>query len=160
MAWLDPIGTLLFVAGCTENLRLGTTVLILPYRLEMGTKLKTPRGKNLYEFWGSAITEGLADEKPDWICNLASAEYYKSVKEEELPCPVVHPVFKDESKGEYRVMGLFAKYARGLMARWIIDSNAKKPEQLAGFDAGGYRFSKSESTGLGPVFKRPVTARV
>jgi cytoplasmic iron level regulating protein YaaA (DUF328/UPF0246 family) len=134
--------------------------LILPYRLEMGTKLKTRKGKNLYEFWGSAITEALAAERPDWICNLASAEYYKSVKEKELSCPVVHPVFKDESKGEYRVMGLFAKYARGLMARWIIDNNAKKPEQLAGFDAGGYRFSKTESTELGPVFKRPATARL
>ena len=133
--------------------------VILPYRLEMGTKLKTRKGKNLYEFWGSAITEALAEEKPDWICNLASAEYYKSVREEELPCPVVHPALQDESKGDFKVMGLFAKYARGLMSRWIIDNNVKKPEELCGFDVGGYRFSRKESTELRPVFKRPASAR-
>ena len=132
---------------------------ILPYRLEMGTKLKTSKGKDLYEFWGTAITEALAEEKPDWICNLASSEYYKSVKEKELPCSVVHPAFKDESKGEFKVMGLFAKYARGLMTRWIIDNNVKKPEDLSGFDVGGYRYSKSESDDGKPVFKRPASAR-
>jgi len=132
---------------------------ILPYRLEMGTKLKTPKGKNLYEFWGSAITEALSDDKPDWICNLASGEYYKSVKEAELGCPVVHPVFKDESKGEFKVMGLFAKYARGLMTRWIIDNNVKEPGELSGFDVGGYRFNKKESADLKPVFQRPASAR-
>lgn len=132
---------------------------ILPYRLEMGTKLKTPKGKNLYEFWGSAITEALVEEKPDWICNLASGEYYKSVKEAQLPCPVVHPAFKDESKGEFKVMGLFAKYARGLMSRWIIDNNVKEPGQLSGFDVGGYRYNKKESGDLRPVFKRSASAR-
>jgi hypothetical protein len=132
---------------------------ILPYRLEMGTKLKTSKGKNLYEFWGSAITEALAEETPDWICNLASMEYYKSVKEAELPCPVVHPAFKDESKGEYKVMGLFAKYARGLMSRWIVDNNVKKPGELCEFDVHGYCFNKKESTDLRPVFLRPASAR-
>ena len=132
---------------------------ILPYRLEMGTKLKTPKGKDLYEFWGSAITEALAEENPDWICNLASAEYYKSVVEAQLPCPVVHPAFKDESKGEYKVMGLFAKYARGLMSRWIVDNNVKKPGELSGFNVGGYRYNKEESTDLKPVFKRAASAR-
>ena len=132
---------------------------ILPYRLEMGTKLKTPKGKDLYEFWGSAITEALAEENPDWICNLASAEYYKSVVEAQLPCPVVHPAFKDESKGEYKVMGLFAKYARGLMSRWIVDNNVKKSGELSGFNVGGYRYNKKESTDLKPVFKRAASAR-
>ena len=132
---------------------------ILPYRLEMGTRLKTPGGANLYQFWGSAITEALAAENPDWICNLASVEYYKSVKEKELPCPVVHPAFKDEVKGEYRVMGLFAKYARGLMARWIVDNNVKKSEELTGFKIDGYCYSNSESTETRPVFTRSEAAR-
>jgi cytoplasmic iron level regulating protein YaaA (DUF328/UPF0246 family) len=133
--------------------------LMLPYRLEMGTRLTTKKGKNLYEFWGSAITESLAAEKPDWICNLASKEYYTSVKEKELPCPVVHPVFQDEVKGTYRVMGMFAKYARGLMARWIIDEGVKKADDLAGFDRGGYAFSEAASTPEKPVFLRPESAR-
>ena len=133
--------------------------LMLPYRLEMGTKLKTPRGKDLYQFWGSAITEGLAEENPDWVCNLASQEYYRSVREKELPCPVVHPVFKDESKGEFKVLGMFAKYARGLMARWLVDNDVREAEDLRGFDAGGYEFSEPESTPAKPVFKRPAAAR-
>lgn len=133
--------------------------VMLPYRLEMGTKLKTRRGKDLYQFWGSAITEALAGERPDWICNLASSEYYKSVKQDELPCLVVHPAFQDESKGQFKVMGLFAKHTRGLMARWIIDNNVKKPEKLAEFDVGGYRFHEAESTPLKPVFRRSLAAR-
>lgn len=133
--------------------------LILPYRLEMGTRLKTKKGKNLYEFWGSAITDSLAAEKPDWICNLASKEYYSSVKEKELPCPVVHPAFKDEVKDRFQVMGMFAKYARGLMARWIVDNDIKKPARLSGFDVGGYSFSAEESTEAVPVFVRPQSAR-
>ena len=90
---------------------------------------------------------------------VASVEYYKSVKEKELPCPVVHPTFKDEVKGEYRVMGLFAKYARGLMSRWIIDNNVKKSEELTGFKIDAYRYSNSESTETRPVFIRSAAAR-
>ncbi|MBT4100967.1 MAG: peroxide stress protein YaaA [Gemmatimonadetes bacterium] len=133
--------------------------LMLPYRLEMGTRLKTRQGKDLYQFWGSAITEALAEEQPDWICNLASKEYYRSVREKELPCPVVHPVFKDEVKGEFRAMGMFAKYARGLMARWIVDKKITTPAHLSKFNVGGYRYEKSESEEAAPVFKRPATAR-
>ena len=133
--------------------------LMLPYRLEMGTRLKTRKGKDLYQFWGSAITEALAEEQPDWICNLASKEYYRSVREKELPCPVVHAVFKDEVKGEFRAMGIFAKYARGLMARWIVDEKITKPAQLSKFNVGGYVYEKSESEEAAPVFKRPATAR-
>ncbi len=133
--------------------------LMLPYRLEMGTKLQTPRGKDLYQFWGCAITEGLAEESPAWICNLASQEYYRSVREKELPCPVVHPAFQDESKGTFKVMGMFAKHARGLMARWLVDNDVRDPGQLPGFDGGGYRFSESESTPAKPVFQRPASAR-
>ena len=133
--------------------------LMLPYRLEMGTKLETPLGRDLYQFWGSAITEGLAEEGPAWICNLASQEYYRAVREKELPCPVVHPVFQDESKGTFKVMGMFAKYARGLMARWLVDNDVRDPGELSKFDGGGYRFSESESTPAKPVFRRPATAR-
>ena len=133
--------------------------LMLPYRLEMGTKLKTPRGKDLYQFWGGAITEGLAEESPPWVCNLASQEYYRSVREKELPCPVVHPVFQDESGGRFKVLGMFAKHARGLMARWLIDDDVRDPGELPGFDAGGYRFSEPDSTPAKPVFRRPAAAR-
>ncbi len=133
--------------------------LMLPYRLEMGTKLQTPRGKDLYQFWGGAITEGLAEENPAWICNLASQEYYRSVREKELPCPVVHPAFQDESKGTFKVLGMFAKHARGLMARWLVDNDVRDPGELPGFDGGGYRFSESESTPAKPVFQRPASAR-
>ena len=133
--------------------------LMLPYRLEMGTKLENPRGRDLYQFWGSAITEGLAEENPAWVCNLASQEYYRSVREKELPCQVVHPVFKDESKGEFKVLGMFAKYARGLMARWLVDNDVREAEDLGGFDAGGYEFSEPESTPAKPVFKRAAAAR-
>ena len=133
--------------------------LMLPYRLEMGTKLPTPRGKDLYQFWGSTITEGLAEEKPGWVCNLASQEYYRSVKEKELPCPVVHPVFQDESGGRFKVLGMFAKHARGLMTRWLIDNDVRDPGELPNFDGGGYRFSEPESTPAAPVFRRPASAR-
>ncbi len=133
--------------------------LMLPYRLEMGTRLKTRRGKDLYQFWGSAITEALADEKPDWICNLASKEYYRSVREAELPCPVVHPVFKDEVKGKFQALGMFAKHARGLMARWIVDNKIKKPADLSTFDVGGYRWDRAASEEGAPVFNREASAR-
>ena len=133
--------------------------LMLPYRLEMGTRLKTRKGKDLYQFWGSAITEALAEERPDWICNLASNEYYRSVKEKELPCPVVHPAFKDEVKGQMRVLGMFAKHARGLMARWIVTNSVRKPAELSGFDAGGYRYATGESTEAAPVYTRTAAAR-
>jgi hypothetical protein len=133
--------------------------LILPYRLEMGTSLKTRKGKDLYQFWGSTITDALAAEQPDWICNLASKEYYRSVREQELTCPVVHPVFRDEVKGQMRALGMFAKYARGLMARWIIDKKISKPAQLSGFDVGGYAYDASASSDSAPVYNRPVTAR-
>ncbi len=133
--------------------------LMLPYRLEMGTKLGTPRGRDLYQFWGSAITEGLAEEDPAWICNLASKEYYRSVREKELPCPVVHPVFQDESGGRFKVLGMFAKHARGLMARWLVDNDVRDPGELPDFAGGGYRFSAPDSTPEAPVFRRPAAAR-
>ena len=133
--------------------------LMLPYRLEMGTRLETPRGRDLYQFWGSAITEGLAEEGSPWICNLASKEYYRSVREKELPCPVVHPVFQDESGGTFKVLGMFAKHARGLMARWLVDNDVRDPGELPEFDGGGYRFNAPDSTPSAPVFRRPATAR-
>ena len=127
--------------------------LMLPYRLEMGTKLETPKGRDLYQFWGSAITEGLAEENPAWVCNLASQEYYRSVREKELPCPVVHPVFKDESKGEFKVLGMFAKYARGLMARWLVDNDVKDPRRPGGLRRGGVRVQRAGVDYCGPGFQ-------
>ena len=133
--------------------------LMMPYRLEMGTKLESANGKDLYQFWGSAISEGLDRERPDWICNLASKEYYKSVHEGELSCPVIHPVFKDESKGAFKVVALFTKHTRGLMARWIIDNKVCNPDKLRNFSVGGYKYSKSDSTDLQPVFTRSASSR-
>ena len=133
--------------------------LILPYRLEMGTRLKTRKDKDLYQFWGSAITEALAEEQPDWICNLASKEYYRSVREKQLTCPAVHPVFRDEVKGEMKALGMFGKYARGLMARWIVSNKISKADELPGFDTGGYSYDASASTEIAPVYNRPASAR-
>jgi cytoplasmic iron level regulating protein YaaA (DUF328/UPF0246 family) len=132
--------------------------LIQPYRLEMGTKLKTRRGKSLYEFWGDRITKELkarlsTDETPV-IVNLASAEYFKSIQIKKLKNRVITPVFMDTKNGKSRVVFLFAKQARGLMARYIIDHRITDPEGLKGFDSREYRFREDMSEGDRWVFER------
>mgnify|MGYP002226449074 CR=1 FL=1 len=98
--------------------------LMQPYRLEMGTKLANPKGKDLYAFWGNIITQSVQqalDEQGDRILiNLASDEYYKSVKENQLEAQIVKPVFLDNKNGKYKVVSFYAKKARGLMCRFII----------------------------------------
>lgn len=132
--------------------------LILPYRLEMGTRLANPKGSNLYAFWGQVITDeinrAVAEQGDDIIVNLASNEYFKSVKEKSLKGQLITPVFKDSKNGQYKVISFYAKKARGLMARFIIDQQANSLEALIKFDAQGYYYSKTLSSPQSPVFLR------
>jgi len=132
--------------------------LMQPYRLEMGTKLKTDEGKNLYEFWGSDITEGLNKQlkkiKSDILINLASNEYFKAVKPKELNAEIITPAFKEFKNGEYKMIGIYAKKARGLLSRYIIQNKLSDPEDLKSFNEEGYRFNKTLSKGNNWVFTR------
>lgn len=132
--------------------------LMQPYRLEMGTKLKTDQGKNLYEFWGSDITEGLNKQlkkiKSDTLINLASNEYFKSVKPKELNAEIITPAFKEFKNGEYKMIGIYAKKARGLLSRYIIQNKLSDPEDLKSFNEEGYKFNKTLSKGNNWVFTR------
>jgi cytoplasmic iron level regulating protein YaaA (DUF328/UPF0246 family) len=132
--------------------------LIQPYRLEMGTSLKTDHGNDLYAFWGEQITrqlnKELKTEKSGTVINLASNEYFKSVKQDLLNATVVTPVFKDEKNGKYKIISFYAKKARGMMAAYIIKNRIRKVEDLKKFKTSGYRFSASESSDTELVFKR------
>ncbi len=132
--------------------------LMQPYRLEMGTKLKNARGKDLYEFWGDLITEKLnqtlAAQGSSLLVNLASDEYFKSVKTSKLDAALIKPVFLDEKNGKYKVISFHAKKARGLMSRFIIKNRLTKSDQLADFTLGGYQFDESNSTATELTFKR------
>ncbi|WP_448211480.1 peroxide stress protein YaaA [Colwellia sp. MEBiC06753] len=132
--------------------------LMQAYRLEMGTKLANPRGDNLYQFWGDIITdkvnEALAAQGDDVLINLASTEYFKSVKKKQLKATVITPSFKDWKNGQYKMISFFAKKARGLMARYIIENQLTSVEQLKGFDVAGYEFNESLSKGNDLVFTR------
>jgi cytoplasmic iron level regulating protein YaaA (DUF328/UPF0246 family) len=132
--------------------------LMQAYRLEMGTKLATSRGKNLYEFWGDIITtklnKDLAAQGDNVLINLASNEYFKAVKPRNLDGMIVNPVFKDEKNGEYKIISFYAKKARGLMARYIIKNRLDDVSQLRNFDLEGYSFSAALSTPEQPVFVR------
>lgn len=132
--------------------------LIQPYRLEMGTRLGTPRGDNLYQFWGNRITDGIREalsaQKGPVLVNLASQEYFKAVRPETLDAPVITPVFKERKRGQYRVIGLFAKKARGMMTRHIIKNRLSTVDDITGFTDGGYRYSPEMSTETEWVFAR------
>jgi len=132
--------------------------LIYPYRLEMGTKMQTKKGKNLYEFWGNKITDHLntllESHKNKGVINLASVEYFSSVNPEELMGPCISPVFKDYKNGKYKIISFYAKKARGMMARYIIQNKIDSLEALKTFDAGGYKYSKKDSGEFSPVFLR------
>lgn len=132
--------------------------LMQPYRLEMGTRLATDRGKNLYEFWGSTITEGLNKQlkqiKSDYLINLASQEYFKSVKPKELKAEIITPAFKEYKGGEYKMIGIYAKKARGMLSRYIIRKQLTEPEAMKDFDEEGYQFNKKLSKGNNWVFTR------
>ncbi|NOJ66913.1 peroxide stress protein YaaA [Acinetobacter indicus] len=136
--------------------------LMMPYRLEMGTKLKNPRGSNLYEFWGTIITdlinEDLAAAKSGLLVNIASDEYYKSVKESKIQAEIIKPVFLDQKNGKYKVISFYAKKARGLMARYIIENKIERAEDLKGFNSDGYYFDADSSLKGELVFKRDEQA--
>lgn len=128
--------------------------LMQPYRLEMGTKLPNPRGKNLYQFWGSLITQKLNAEKPAAIINLASEEYFSAVQPTALSAPLVTVHFKERKGNQLKIIGLFAKRARGLMARYLLTENITRIADIQHFDADKYRFQPELSTATEIVFAR------
>ena len=132
--------------------------LMMPYRLEMGIKLANPAGKDLYSFWDEKITralnEMLASQGDNVLINLASDEYFKSVKPKLLNGEIIKPVFLDEKNGKFKVISFYAKKARGLMSRYIIQNRLTQPEQLKAFDVDGYFFDAEASKGNELVFKR------
>lgn len=132
--------------------------LIQPYRLEMGTGFANSKGKNLYEFWGSQLTEQLNRllETEQVLVNLASNEYFKAVKAKQITGEIITPQFKDYKNGKYKIISFFAKRARGAMARFIIENQLDQPEQLKGFDWQGYGFDADMSVGNEWVFSRRV----
>ena len=130
--------------------------LIQPYRLEMGTKLKVNRTDNLYKFWDDTVAKSLNKEleEDELLINLASSEYFKVISKKTLKVPMITPVFKDFKNGEYKTIMTYAKKARGLMVRYIIDHNINTLQELKGFDVENYRFSEALSSPYEMVFTR------
>jgi cytoplasmic iron level regulating protein YaaA (DUF328/UPF0246 family) len=132
--------------------------LMQAYRLEMGTKLKIDKADNLYQYWDTSITEelnkALESQNDNTLINLASNEYFSAVKPKALAATIITPQFKDEKNGKFKIISFYAKKARGLMARYIIDNQCKTVEDLKGFDTDGYYFDESSSSEHDLVFKR------
>ncbi len=131
--------------------------LIQPYRLEMATRLKTSRGNNLYDFWGERLTlaiESTPALEDGVLINLASHEYFKALHVDKLNARIITPVFKDWKNGQYKIISFYAKKARGLMSRYMIDNELHTPEQLKAFDSDGYQFSPQMSNTNEWVFIR------
>lgn len=132
--------------------------LILPYRLEMGTKLQTAKHKNLYEFWGDKIAKNLQkameESGTNVLVNLASNEYFKSIDLKKIKSPIYTPVFKEAKEDSYKVIAIFAKKARGLMSRYIIQNKIEDPEELKHFDLDGYYYNDDLSTETELTFTR------
>ena len=123
--------------------------LMQPYRLEMGTKLANPRGKDLYTFWGNHITdwlnEELAEQGNGVLLNLASQEYFGAVKPKALKGRLIETVFRDQKNGQYKIISFYAKKARGLMARYVIKERLQDPEGLKDFNLDGYYYDQASS---------------
>ena len=130
--------------------------LVQPYRLEMGTKMPVGKNKNLYEFWQKKVTQALNDELADGelFLNLASNEYFKAIDTKALKVTVVNVAFKEFKNDKYKIIAIFAKLARGLMTRYIIDTNAKTIEDIKGFNYANYGFSEALSSENELVFTR------
>jgi cytoplasmic iron level regulating protein YaaA (DUF328/UPF0246 family) len=130
--------------------------LMQAYRLEMGTKLPIGESKNLYDFWKATVTNSLNKElkKGELFVNLASNEYFSVVDTKALKVPVITPDFKDYKDGKLKMISFFAKKARGMMVRYIIDSNAETIDDLKGFNYEGYQFDANLSKGNNLVFTR------
>ncbi|NHB92362.1 peroxide stress protein YaaA [Photorhabdus cinerea] len=133
--------------------------LMQPYRLEMGIKLENKRGRDLYSFWGDLITEklneALEQQGDNVLVNLASDEYFKSVNTKKLAGKIIKPVFLDEKNGKYKIISFYAKKARGLISRFIIQNQLTQIDRLVEFNLDGYVFDESLSKGNELVFKRP-----
>lgn len=134
--------------------------LMMPYRLEMGTRLANPAGKDLYAFWGDEVTlalnAALAGQKSKTLINLASEEYFKSVRPGVLQADVIAPVFQDWKGGKYKIISFYAKRARGLMARYAALNAIKTPEKLKQFDLDGYAYAPEISSDTSWVFRRRI----
>ena len=132
--------------------------LMQAYRLEMGTTFKNARGKDLYAFWGNRVTDSLKKvlekEKKPVLLNLASEEYFKVLQPKELGCPVIAPVFQDAKDGKYKIISFFAKRARGLMARYVVENRISDPADVRGFNLDGYRYYAADSKADKPIFRR------
>jgi len=132
--------------------------IIQPYRLEMGTRLKYYKSKDLYAFWNPLITkkinEAVTDSGSNILINLASAEYFKSIDKKKLKAEIVTPDFKEFKNGDYKMISFFAKRARGLMTRFILENNISDPADLLAFDLEGYSFNSRLSKPGNPVFTR------
>jgi cytoplasmic iron level regulating protein YaaA (DUF328/UPF0246 family) len=133
--------------------------LMLPYRLEMGTSFAvTPKKTNLYKYWGDKLTETLnaqlASHSSKTIINLASGEYFKAINTKKINGELITIDFKDWKDGDYKMIGFFAKKARGLMTRFIIDHNIDNPEDIKGFDTDGYSYNQTLTTNQKWVFTR------
>ena len=132
--------------------------LIQPHRLEMGTKLRNPAGKNLYSFWGDSlaksIKQDLKNSRSKLLVNLASQEYFKAAQEKIIDTTVISPVFKDEKNGEFKIISFYAKKARGYMSSFLIRNRIENLEGLQNFADHGYRLCPDQSTTLQPVFLR------
>jgi len=133
--------------------------LMQAYRLEMGTSFKNARGKDLYAFWGERVTDSLkkvlGKQKKPVLLNLASEEYFKVLQANNLDCPVISPVFQDAKDGKYKIISFYAKRARGLMARYVVENRIEDPADLKGFNLDGYKYVASESKPEKPLFRRP-----
>jgi cytoplasmic iron level regulating protein YaaA (DUF328/UPF0246 family) len=131
---------------------------IKPYRIDMGTSFSTPKGENLYKYWGDRITDqlkkSLKESENNILINLASQEYFSAVNAKKLKTRIITPAFKDKSNGSYAMISFFAKKARGMMSRFIIQNKITDFEMLVGFDAGGYHFNHELSKGDNWVFTR------
>ncbi len=147
-------GTLRILSGLYGLLK--PLDLIQPYRLEMGTKLKVGRTENLYKFWGTKLAESLNEEMEDGelLINLASSEYFKALPKKTLKVPMITPVFKDFKNGQYKTIMTYAKKARGLMVRYIIENEVTSLEGLKNFNVEGYAFDATMSSELELVFTR------
>jgi cytoplasmic iron level regulating protein YaaA (DUF328/UPF0246 family) len=130
--------------------------LVQPYRLEMGTKMPVGKNKNLYEFWQKKVTQALNDEleEDEVFLNLASNEYFRAIDIKALKVPVVNVAFKEFKDGKYKIVAIYAKLARGLMTRYIIDTDAKTIEDIKGFNSENYGFSEDLSSEHDLVFTR------
>jgi cytoplasmic iron level regulating protein YaaA (DUF328/UPF0246 family) len=128
--------------------------LIQPYRLEMGTRLENDKGKNLYEFWGDQISQILNEDESSVIINLASNEYFKGIDKKSLNAKIINIAFKELKGDTYKIIGIYAKRARGLMVNYMIKNRLTEPESLKDFNVEGYQFRQDMSDELTWVFTR------